>query len=124
MKDQIYLQGHGNMEYDDFWWRCDVRHYSVADEWGDHLYTATDISWTKYLIVRTTPKGVWLRGYLTREHFVRSKGKKQLALPTKELAIADAIARKERHVWGCQARLDRAKNDLVILLRTQTYLNK
>lgn len=115
------------MSFDGFWYRCEVKHYSVADEWGDHAYSSSEIHWTKYAVIAETPKGVWLspvpasfkdpdvlRGKRDRyvQDFVRGQGKKQLACPTKEAALADAIERKKRHVAGCQARLRSAQNDL------------
>ena len=113
--------------FDGFWYRCEIRHYSVADEWGDHAYTSTEVVWSKYAVVRETPKGVWLsrvlsgttdpdcrRGKMDRGdlQLVIGTTMKQLACPTKELALADAIARKKRHVAGCEARLYAAQKDL------------
>lgn len=112
--------------FDGFWYRCEVKHYSVADEWGDHSYTSSEIQWTKYAVVAETPKGVWLTRvsdsyryppgrYATTmmgKDFVRGTSTKQLACPTKEAALADAIARKKRHIAGCESRLASAKNDL------------
>ena len=99
----------------DTWYRADVRSYSVADEWGDHSYSTSNIVWQEYEFVRSTPKGVVLRGFMTGEVFILGKAKLQQAMPTKELALADAIARKKRHVWGCEHRLNRAKEDLFLL---------
>ena len=116
---------------DGFWYRCEVRHYSVADEWGDHSYSTSEVVWTKYAVLRETPKGVWLtpapwgatnpdyarfsgpKGISRREDvFVLGSALRQQACPTKELALADAIARKERHIAGCRARLAQAERDL------------
>jgi hypothetical protein len=115
--------------FDGFWYRCEVKHCSVADEWGDHDYTSTEIVWTKFAVIRETPKGVWLTpvplSYTDPDalhgkdrHFknlVLGNSNKQLACPTRELALADAIARKERHIAGCQARLYRAQEDFRVL---------
>lgn len=98
----------------DYWYRCEVAHYSVADEWGDHSYTTTKVVWTSYEVHKTTAKGVFLL-YLFTPVFVRGKSKKQLACPTKELALQDAIVRKQYHIAGCQARLAAAHNDLRLL---------
>lgn len=115
--------------YDGFWYRCEVKHYSVADEWGDHSYTSTEVVWTKYAVLRETPKGVWLTPVPASSmdpDFFRGEDRyfrdlvigtsmKQLACPTRELALADAIARKKRHVAGCEARLASAEKDLNLL---------
>jgi len=112
--------------YDGFWYRCEVRHYSVADEWGDHSYSTSQVVWTKYAVIRETPKGVWLRSVpwsftywpdqrprpLSGGVFVLGTAMRQLACPTKELALADTIARKKRHIAGCEARLYAAQKDL------------
>ena len=116
--------------YDGFWYRVDVKHYSVADEWGDHSHTSTELVWSKFAVHRETAKGVFLvevpMGFKDPYHhrgcdlsrrlfgatFVLGKAKRQRACPTKELALADCIARKERHVQGCKARLSRAEDDL------------
>lgn len=116
--------------FDGFWYRCEVKHYSVADEWGDHSYTSTEVQWTKFAVLRETPKGVWLtwcplfcqdpdtyRGQPRDAQLVLGKSRKQQACPTKEAALADAIARKKRHIAGCEARLAGAVNDLRCLER-------
>lgn len=100
---------------DNTWWRCEVRHYSVADEWGEHSHTRTIVEFTPFALARSTPKGVWLRNVFGGEFFVRGSAIRQRAVPTKDLAVADAIARKERHVAGCQARMREAENDLAML---------
>lgn len=104
---------------DGFWYRVEIKHYSVADEWGDHCYTSTAESITKYEVVKETPKGVFLRSvpFGFSSGFVLGTAKRQLACPTIELARADAIARKKRHIAGCKARLAAAENDLKILER-------
>lgn len=121
----------GNEEFDGFWYRCEVRHYSVADEWGDHSHTTSALSWIKFGVVAETPKGVWLRmvpwaatnpnawrcakGKPGDDFFVRGTSMRQTATPTKALALRDAIARKKRHIEGCKARLRQAENDLHLL---------
>lgn len=124
------LPEHGS---DGFWYRCDVRHYSVADEDGDHLHTSAQLGWRKFAVLKETPKGVWLREVFPNElnpdkhygenpdrlvtgpWFIRGAGKKQYALPTKELAWEDCCQRKLRHIDGCKARLRSAENDLATL---------
>lgn len=122
--------------FDGFWYGCEVRHYSVADVWSDHFHTSAEVVWTKYAVLRETPKGVWLtpapwgatnpdyarfsgpEGISRRmDLFVLGQALRQRACPTRELALADAIAKKERHVAGCRARLAAAEADLDLLRR-------
>ena len=119
--------------YDGFWYRCDIRSYGSFNEDGDHLSTYDQVIWRKFGVVKYTPKGVWLveaslgdpepekslnmdtSRRFVGPWFVRGQGKKQLALPTKELAWEDCRQRKLRHVQGCRQRLIRAENQLDIL---------
>lgn len=103
----------------DVWYRAEIRHYSIADEWGDHSYTSTEVHWSTYSVIRTTPKGVIVWDYGS-ERFIRGNGTKQLALPTKELALEDCIKRKERHIKGCLARLRQAEEDMTVLKRASS----
>lgn len=100
----------------DVWYSAEIGWYSVADEWGDHAYSVCHMVMSEYVVVRTTPKGVWLRGFLTGEFFVKGTALRQRAVPTKELALQDLVARQERHVLGCEARLRRANESLGLAL--------
>ena len=97
------------------WWRADDKRYANYDPFaefeqpsGSHLV----LELTPYVVVRHTPKGVWLRSYFGSEFFVLGNALRQKAVPTKELAIRDLIARKRRHVEGSRARLKRAEEHL------------
>ena len=96
------------------WYRAEIRHYSVADEYGDHAYISTKVHWSMHPVIRTTPKGVIVQDF-NSERFIRGEGIKQFALPTKELALEDCIKRKERHISGCKARQRQAEEDLRVL---------
>lgn len=99
----------------DVWWRADDKRYANYDPWaefeqpsGSHLV----LELTPYVVRRHTPKGVWLGTYYGADVFVRGKAIRQQAVPTVELAIRDLVARKARHVAGCQARLQQAEQHL------------
>jgi hypothetical protein len=99
----------------DVWWRAEDRRYANYDPWADfeqpsgsHLQLRVDA----YVVDSYTQKGVWLRGILGDRMFVLGTATKQFAVPTRELAIRDLIARKKRHVDGCRARLARAEEHL------------
>ena len=99
----------------DVWWRADDRRYANYDPLaefeqpsGSHLV----IELTPFELVRHTPKGVWVRGWFGQESFVLGKAIRQLCVPTKELALRDLIARKEKHAKMAQIRADIAKSHL------------
>lgn len=95
---------------DDLWYSARVRTQATWDEWGECVtgyYQIVDIS--TYVVVRYTPKGVWLRGFCTGEFFVLGTAIRQRAVPTKELALRDAFFKATRLVEGCTARLRRAE---------------
>ena len=128
----MWAYSHG---FDGFWYRCDVKHYAVLDPYyEDVVGSSTRIIWRKFGVIKQTPKGVWLTetsmgdtdpdrwmGKNIQNHFigpwlVMGKGKKQFACPTRETAWQDCVARKERHIAGCKARLTRAQDDLTYLI--------
>lgn len=112
---QVRVTGPKMPEGREVWWRADDKRYANYDPWtefdqpsGSHL----TLELTPYVVVRHTPKGVWLRSYSGGETFVLGTATKQQAVPTVELAIRDLVARKKRHVEGCRARLNRAEAHL------------
>ena len=100
-------------EPEDIWWRVEIREQVY---WDDDYEVVTSRSyypvWSKYRVIKTTPKGVWVRSPSGLKSFVLGTATKQLCVPTRELAIDDEFARRERHVKGCEARLYRAKQAL------------
>lgn len=116
--------------HDGFWWRAELRRYASIDEWGDPVGTSRDVVWRKFAVIKQTPKGVWLtetslgdrdpnrwlgldpKNEFIGPWFVLGTATKQFAVPTPFLAITDCIARKERHIQGCRARLQSAEKDL------------
>lgn len=102
-------------EGSEVWWRADDKRYANYDPWaeyeqpsGSHLM----IELTPYIVTRHTPKGVFVRPFFGGEQFVRGPAKKQLAVPTKALALQDLVRRKERHVAGAEARAAQAREHL------------
>ena len=98
----------------DVWWRAEDRRYANYDPWaefeqpsGSHL----KLTLTPYVVESYTPKGVWLRDGGSGV-FVLGTATKQFAVPTRELAIRDLVARKKRHVDGCRERLMLAEEHL------------
>lgn len=93
----------------EIWWRADDKRYAVFDEWGEDLTGSTlQIVLTPVKVLRHTPKGVILEDH----GFQRGEALRQHAVPTKELALQDLIARKRVQISFCQHRLNRAKEHL------------
>lgn len=97
------------------WWRAEDRRYANYDPWaefeqpsGSHLV----VELRPFPVLRHTAKGVWLDCGFGRKRFVLGEATKQFAVPTRELALADLVARKERHVAGARARLAQAQEHL------------
>ena len=103
------------MENEADWWSCKIVHYVSVDEF-DSIHRHGKLQWQRYQVVRTTPKGVVLKEFVN-EFLVLGKAIRQRAVPTKELALQDAIAKKKRHIKGCEHRLQCAQGDLRILER-------
>ena len=94
----------------EIWWRADDKRYANWDPWSDNDYTGSHlkIELTPVNVLRHTPKGVILEDY----GFQRGNAIRQNAVPTKELALMDLVARKKRHVQGAAYRLTEAKEHL------------
>lgn len=97
------------------WWRADDKRYANYDPFAEYEQPSGShlaLELTPYVVVRHTPKGVWVRSYFGGETFVLGTAIRQQAVPTVELAIRDLVARKRRHVAGAAARLRRAEQHL------------
>ena len=93
------------------WWRAEDKRYADYDPWAEFEQPSSShlkIELYPHEVARHTPKGV----FLDTGDFVRGKANKQFAVPTKELALADLIARKRSQISFCQHRLNRAKEHL------------
>lgn len=98
------------MESEHFWYRADVRLYSVISMWDDdEYYSSPRVTYLKYKVIKTTPKGVWIEAFLQKPVFVLGTAKKQYAVPTKELALLDLKRRKEIHWEMAKKRADSVK---------------
>lgn len=92
---------------EDIWWRCEAYAQAHWDDWAETVTHYTyHVRWRRFVVTKTTPKGVWVRevpGF--QPTFVLGTAKRQLCVPTRELAQKDEIARRKRHVSGAKARL-------------------
>lgn len=106
------------------WWRAEDRRYADWDPWADEQPNSShlQIELRCYPVVRHTRKGVWLDTGFGGEVFVLGTARKQFAVPTQELAVADLIARKKMHVAGCAGRLQMAELHLAAAEATLNVL--
>jgi len=88
-------------------YRYEDKLYSIADEYGEHMYSRTDVILLKFDILRRTPCGIWIREYF-RDRFINQKRTKQFAHETLEEAMKSFIARKEKQASIYRARADAA----------------
>lgn len=102
---------------EDIWWRAEDRTYGPFDEWGDCVGSYDEIHLIPHLVERRTPKGVWVRRHFGGPVFVLGTAAKQEAVPTKELALADLVARKKRHADFAEARAANVRRLLAIAER-------
>lgn len=107
---------------DDTWWRCEVEEIAHWDHDNEIVAGRSyKVRWTPYKVVRTTLRGVWVaRHGFEAPSFVLGTAAKQLCVPTRALAYEDALFRANRHVSGCQTRLQRAELARAALLRNTT----
>ncbi len=104
------------IDLDGIWYRVETRWFASVDDFDEVDYHGQEVVY-KYTVVRRTPKGVWLRSEFGEEFFVRGTATKQKAVPTMELARQDEIARRKRHVRGCERRLKDAQHLLAYAQR-------
>lgn len=98
------------------WYRIEDRRYSVADEWGDHSYTRTEVVLLKFNVASYTPKGVWLRQFFAKR-WVRYDAHRRFACPTVALALESYLARKRKQAAIYQARADNARRNAELALQ-------
>lgn len=102
-----------NPKYD-YWFRAETKTYACSDGYDDDcdwsFYTRINIE--PFIVVRTTPKGVFVRPFLGSEIFVLGTAKKQLCVPTIEAALHDLVQRKKLHTKFSYLRYESAKKTL------------
>lgn len=87
-------------EGSDVWWRLEDRRYATPSQ-SNLVYqhgppSTLRIMLVPFVMVRSTPKGVWVQDWLGHEYFVLGTAARQRAVPTVELAIRDLIARRSK----------------------------
>ena len=106
------------------WWRAQDRRYANFDPFEEFEQTGSHIKieYREYTVLKETPKGVWLKDkyefYDDKKFFVLGTARRQTAVPTKELALNDLLARKKKHVYYCELRTKSAEENLAHVERT------
>lgn len=102
------------------WYRyVDVQYAPPLDEFGCPCGRGSlKVEKRTFEVIRTTPKGVWLRpwyedfGSLDAPRFVRLDARKRYACPTEAEALASYVERKKAQVRIYEARALRARQAL------------
>lgn len=95
----------------------EIKYYyrEVNAQWSDDLLA---ISCIRYVVVRHTPKGVWIAPDWASpgkfEKFILEGKGKRFAYPTREEARASFIIRKRREIQHSAAQHDRAVRYLAL----------
>ena len=98
------------METQTFWYRFEEVGYATGlDEWGEPCGPSdVEVHLRKFLVLRETPKGVWLDAW-RGPRFVLRDARKRYACPTKEEARVSFIARKKAQIRIYNARIHTAE---------------
>ncbi len=99
----------------EYWYRMEDRSYSVANEWGEHDYSYSEVQLIKFEVIRHTPKGVWIKQIFTTR-WVSKDAHKRFACDTIEGALVSFIARKNKQaaIYESKAKLAREMKEQAI----------
>lgn len=100
-----------------------TRYAPPADEFGEYRGEGrTEVSTSKFPVVKTTAKGVWIDFYGTRK-FINLSSRKKFACETKEQAMESFKARKASQIKILSAQLEQAKKQLSIATFGTEYVD-
>lgn len=107
------------------WFRIEARHYSVADDYGDHSYTSSELIVIEIPVIKHTPKGAWLMISPSRKKFVlrdyQHRGR-AYAAPALAQAKEDFRKRKQFYINCLQSQINRAQREIDMLTTTHPRL--
>jgi hypothetical protein len=87
--------------------------------WG-----SSSIHIERFPIIRTTPKGVWVRTYVgERDRFICSSARKQFASPTEAEAIRQLLFRTKKRIAILAAQHDDAVKSLALFEKGMGFSN-
>lgn len=107
------------------WYRYeDVQYAAPLDEYERPIGSGTlKVEKRVFEVVKTTPKGVWLRPWfgdfssIIEPRFVRLSARKRYACPTEAEALESFIARKEAQARIYESRANRARRAVAMARR-------
>lgn len=120
MKIKEVIVGPTPPEGTDTWWRADDKRYANYDPFAEFEQpsgSSLKIELTPFEMVKETPRGVWVRNWLGSKFFVLGEAARQIAVPTKQLAIQDLVRRKEKHVRMSEMRAKMAREHLAAAVK-------
>ena len=108
--EEVNARTHSDREV---WWRAEDKRFASYDLYYDELSgSRLTIQLRAYPVIKHTPKGVVLDLGFGDTKFVLGVAAKQWAVPTKELALQDLVARKRIHAHMAELRLKTAREHL------------
>lgn len=90
------------------WYRYeDYRTANMLDEWDNPTGSTQRVCLMEMRVLKHTPKGVWLQRWprLDGRRFCLAECRKRYAAPTREEALRDFLARKQRQLAIYQAKI-------------------
>lgn len=114
----------------EYWYRFEdkLRSTGSVTESGDYVHNSryVEVLLHKYIVVKHTPKGVWLREIFgpfegTNKRFVLNNAKKRFACPSIEAAKTSFRARKQRQADIYRLRLQQAE-EAIQKVSTNSYI--
>ncbi len=76
------------------------------DELDQTDYYSMKLRCDEYEIVKTTPKGCWIKVFMGKPKFVLLTATKKFACPTKKEALQSLIARKKKEIQIHQYKIE------------------
>ena len=116
------------MEKTKYLYRCEAREYAVLDRFGDFVsppFPDPKIVFTKYKIVKETPKGYWIAiaGFSDRDkQWVKKYARKRYAASSKEEALNDFLLRTKKRIKILKREIDFCKTAVINAEKLQTTI--
>jgi hypothetical protein len=108
------------------WYRYEIVRYSNGvDEFDDPLPGhSVAVEVRDFMVLRHTPKGVWIETWAGDKRFVLKDARKRYACPTKEEALDSFIARQRRRVSILEAQAQDSRIGMQIAKELVARLSK
>jgi|ERR1700739_1756224 len=93
------------MDEKTYWFRVEARSVGDINYDGDLVGSHMEVTLRKFEVLKTTPKGVWLKQFMEDKKFVLRDARKRFACPTVAEAFESFRARKARQKRIYKARI-------------------